>query len=263
MLTAIDARISEDTPRDLRGVRTLATALGGAGRTVAGRDGPFARTPWEDDLAASRAVLEQAAAAVRDAREAGAVPVTLATDCALALGTLPAVARDGVRVLWLDAHADYDTPETQTLSFLGCMSLAGACGAWESGLGAIDPAAVVHLGARGRDGDFDFAGQEAMAASAVTMCGVGELERAVEALGDAPVYVHLDPDVLDPAANPIPYGRPGGLTAAALPALLARVAARGPVVGVEITAFHSADDAPTREHVCALLVTAVRAAVAG
>ena len=30
------------------------------------------------------------------------------------------------------------------------------------------------------------------------------------ALGPGPVYVHFDPDVLDPAVNPIPYGRPPG-----------------------------------------------------
>ena len=257
VLTAVRARISEDTPRDLRGVGELEAALGGADRIVTGRQGPFERTPWEEDLAASRAVLEAAAAAVR---EAPGVPVTLATDCSLALGTLPAAARDGVRVLWLDAHADFDTPATQTTSFLGCMSLAGACGAWTSGLGAIDPAAVVHLGARGRPGDFDFAGQEELARSAVTVCAVGEEERALAALGDAPVYVHLDPDVLDPAVNPIPYGRPGGLAAAALLGLLRALAARGPVAGLEVTAFHSADDAPTRARVRDLLAAAVRAA---
>ncbi len=62
------------------------------------------------------------------------MPVTPASDCALAIGTLPAIvdAVDDVSVLWLDAHADYDTPNTQTADFLGCMSLAGACGAWDT-----------------------------------------------------------------------------------------------------------------------------------
>ena len=78
------------------------------------------------------------------------------------------------------------------------------------------------------------------------------------ALGSAPVYVHLDPDVLDPEVNPIPYGRPGGLAAGALLELLAAVAARAPVAGIEVTAFHSSDDAAERERVCQLLVRAVR-----
>ena len=83
--------------------------------------------------------------------------------------------------------------------------------------------------------------------------------RAVAALGSGPVYIHLDPDVLDPAVNPIPYGRPGGLGEAALPALLGAVAARGPVAGIEVTAFHSSDDAGERARVCSLLVEAIRA----
>ena len=79
------------------------------------------------------------------------------------------------------------------------------------------------------------------------------------ALGEAPVYVHLDPDVLDPEVNPVPYGRAGGLQAAALLELLAAVAARGPVLGVEVTAFHSDDDERIRARVAALLVDAVAA----
>jgi arginase len=77
------------------------------------------------------------------------------------------------------------------------------------------------------------------------------------ALGEAPVYVHLDPDVLDPTVNPIPYGREGGLQADALLGLLAGVAARGPVLGVEVTAFHSDDDGRVRARMTALLVEAV------
>ena len=67
----------------------------------------------------------------------GEPTLTVATDCSLALATLPAVAavNPTARVLWLDAHSDYDTPETSTIGFLGCMSLAGATGAWSSGLG--------------------------------------------------------------------------------------------------------------------------------
>jgi arginase len=103
---------------------------------------------------------------------------------------------------------------------------------------------VVLCGVRGREGDFDFAGQQEAEKSAITMIPVSE-DSAAEvafALGDAPVYVHLDPDVLDPAVNPVPYGRPGGFTAPGLFDLLERVAERGDVVGLEVTAFHSDDD---------------------
>ena len=120
-LTAVHARISEDTPRDLRGVEELRHRLARAYAiepyTITGRSGPFERTHWRDDLNASHDVLEAAAERIAPGS------ITLASDCSLALATLPTA---NANVLWLDAHADYDTPATQTYDFLGCMSLAGS-----------------------------------------------------------------------------------------------------------------------------------------
>jgi arginase family enzyme len=266
-LIEVRARISEATARDLRGVGELAEALAAhfavTPAVIEGRAGPFERTPYAQDLEASRAVLEQAGALVAERIAEGRRPVTVASDCALALGTLPAVTagEPAVRVLWLDAHTDFDTPATSTISFLGCMSLAGATGAWDSGLGAMDPAAVVHAGARLEPGDFDEAGHHEAERSAITMVGVsGDFaEHVLGALGNAPVYVHLDPDVLDPSVNPIAYGRSGGLVADQLVGLLGAVAARGPVLGIEVTAFHSPDDATERAGVTQVLGEAVSA----
>jgi arginase family enzyme len=262
-LTAVHARISETTPRDLRGVEALAAGLARHGlgpvSQLDGRIGPYRRTSWREDLPAAAPTLRAAAESAVGAIVEGEVPVTLATDCSLALGTLPAVAGsvDGLMVLWLDAHADYDTPDTTTIDFLGCMSLAGACGAWDSGLGALDPDRVVHLGARAGPGDFDFRGQVEAADALHLLAGCEQTDAALAGLSDGPVYVHLDPDVLDPEVFPVPYGRPGGLGADGLLELVAAVAARGPVAGVEITAFHAPPDAATRDRMTELLAHAV------
>jgi arginase len=143
-------------------------------------------------------------------------------------------------VLWLDAHSDYDTPSTTTIGFLGCMSLSGACGAWDSGLGGIPATRVVFYGARIEPGEFDEAGHREAEASDLAMIPIAPdgRERVLEGLAGAPVYVHLDPDVLDPSVNPLPYGRPGGLSAEALEELLGTVARSVPVFGLEITAYH-------------------------
>jgi arginase len=265
-LIALHARISENTPRDLRGVETLeglaATRCGVAPRSIAGRRGPFGRTPWQDDLEASRASLAQVASSL-DAALAGDLPtLTLASDCALAIATLPVIAcrRPAARVLWLDAHCDYDTPQTTTLGFLGCMSLAGACGAWETGFApALAPERVVLCGTRPAPDDFDIMAQREVEQSAVTLVDIAETTRddVLAALEGAPVYVHLDPDVLDPSVNPVPYARPHGLSDTALRALLAAVAARHTVIGVEITAFHTPDDAAERAVLADLLLDAV------
>ena len=53
--------------------------------------------------------------------------------------TLPAVAAPRARTrasLWLDAHGDFNTPETTPSGFLGGMCLAAACGRWDAGFGA-------------------------------------------------------------------------------------------------------------------------------
>ena len=52
-------------------------------------------------------------------------------DCSVCITTLPArrcAARPDARVLWLDAHGDFNTPDTTPSGFLGGMCLAGACG---------------------------------------------------------------------------------------------------------------------------------------
>jgi arginase family enzyme len=270
-LIEVQARISETTSRDLRGVNELSAALaahfGVTPMTVEGRSGPFGRTPYEEDLRASRDVLTQAAELVAQHLRAGRRPVTLASDCALALATLPAVAQHApdAKILWLDAHTDFDTPETSTISFLGCMSLAGATGQWHTGLGSIPTKAVVHAGARrAKADDFDEAGHDEAERSGMAMVGVdpGMAEHVLGHLGNAPVYVHLDPDVLDPEVNPVAYGRPGGLDAEQLVGLLGAVAARGPVLGIEVTAYHSPDDPDGRAGVTQLLGEAVSALLA-
>ncbi len=266
-IIALHARLSENTPRDLRGVETLMRvaqeALHVEPRVIEGRHGPFGHTAWDEDLAASRESLAAAGAELAEALAWSPLPpLTVATDCALALATLPVIARlyPAARVLWLDAHCDYDTPETTTIGFLGCMSLAGACGAWASGFAPPFPAQrVVLCGARPRRDDFDSVAQQRVEASAVRLVGISDTttDEILTALEDAPVYLHLDPDVLDPSVNPVPYARPGGLSAEALQALLAVVAARHAIIGVELTAFHSPDDQKDRDALARFLVDAV------
>ena len=260
---AVRARISEETPRDLRGVDLLSDLLrrrlGESLSVVDGRREPFGRTPWPDDLEASREPLREAGRQLGQCLEGGSPALLLASDCSLALGTLPALAAStaSARVLWLDAHCDYDTPETTAIGFLGCMSLAGATGAWDAGLGRpLPPERVVLCGVRGELDDFDGAGRAAVEASPVCMVapGTDAETRVLSALDGGPVYVHFDPDVLDPSENPVSYARPGGLSLDQVEGLLRAVAARGRVVGAELTAFHTDDDPARRDALGARLV---------
>jgi arginase len=262
-VVAVRARISEETPRDLRGVDLLSELLerllGEPVSAVEGRREPFGRTPWPDDLQASREPLQAAGRRLAQSLHASTPVLLLASDCSLALGTLPVLTASApdVRVLWLDSHCDYDTPETTTIGFLGCMSLAGATGAWDAGMGVpLPPERVVLCGVRGALDDFDGNGRAAVEASPVHMVppGPDAEARVLTALGGGPVYVHLDPDVLDPSENPVPYARPGGLSLDQVEGLLRAVAGRGSVVGVELTAFHTDDEPARRDALGARLV---------
>ena len=76
----------------------------------------------------------------------------LAADCSVSVTTLPAVSRNrpDARILWLDAHGDYNTPGTSGSGYLGGMCLAAATGEWDAGLGEALPAERVVLAGRAR-----------------------------------------------------------------------------------------------------------------
>jgi len=130
-LVAVEARISEPTPRDLRGVRDLARALAPPEPTIiAGRKGPFGDTPWAEDVDASRPVLAAAGDHVAAALRAGAPCVTL--QAAALLELLAAVARGPVLGVEITAfHGDDDERVRARVAGLlvdavGALSLGGA-----------------------------------------------------------------------------------------------------------------------------------------
>jgi arginase family enzyme len=160
------------------------------------------------------------------------LPVLLAGHCSVSLATLPEVAsrRPDAFVLWVDAHGDFNSPETTPSGFLGGMCLAAACGVWDSGYGAgLDAHRVVLCGAR----DLDPAERGLLVSAGVQQA----LPRpGREALAGKDVFIHLDLDVLDPAEMPgLPFPVPAGLRLDHLHRLLSGVAANSQVVGMEIT----------------------------
>jgi arginase len=168
------------------------------------------------------------AAKVVEESNAGARPLVLGGDHSVALGTLGGLAAaHGVGgVLWIDAHADVNTPGTSPSGNVHGMPLAAALGlagpefdsdAWP--LPALDPRRVVLLGLRQADSGerklLHDVGVRVFTMSEIDRIGV---ERAVrEAIdrvaGPGFVHVSLDMDALDPEVAP-GVGTPvrGGLT---------------------------------------------------
>ena len=260
-LVGLRCRISEP-PSYARGVEPLAAALGrqlNAQPRLVGSGEAVERRGWEEDLAAARGCLLEAGGQVDDALAAGRLPVLLHGDCSIAMTTLPAVLRrqPDARVLWLDAHGDFNTPQTSPSGWLGGMGLAGACGRWDPGLDkpAVDTARLVMCGVR----DLDPEERGLLDGSSATVIGTS-LETLVflqNALDGAPVYVHLDPDVLDPSAFPAEWPAGNGLSTDKLYDLLEAVADACPVVGVEIASYYAPADANERARCAELLADVV------
>jgi arginase len=226
-VVALLGRTSDRANGRAAGALALAQALSADARVV-GQAGEPRAAPYDEDLRDARATLEAAAVAVAVTRR----PLLTATDCSICVGTVPAVGRrwPGASLLWLDAHGDFNTPDTTPSGFLGGMCLAGAVGLWDTGHGAgPGPERVVLVGGR----DLDAAEDELMARH-----GVVRTDDPAAALAGREVFVHLDVDILDPSVMPGQlYPAPGGLDLTQLRELLADVAVRARIVGAEITCF--------------------------
>ncbi|MFC0529384.1 agmatinase [Phytohabitans kaempferiae] len=191
---------------------------------------PFAAQQVVDagDIACSPFEIEDAIASIeRGADEllaTGARLLTIGGDHTIALPLLRAVARrhGPVAVVHFDAHLDtWD-------SYFGADYTHGTPFRRAAEEGLIDREASVHAGIRGPlYGPADLADDRRIGFTAVTCPDIeadglaGAIERIRARVGDRPVYISVDIDVLDPAHAPgTGTPEPGGLTSRELLAML-------------------------------------------
>jgi arginase family enzyme len=247
-LVALRCRTADRAAEAARGVEVLAATLGrqlGARPRLIGSPEPARSQGYEQDLAASRGCLLEAGGQVEDALNAGTLPVVVAGDGAIALTTLPTIVRmrPEARFLWLDGHAACHTPATTPTGYLGGMALAGACGLWDTGFdGHVEGEQLVLCGVR----ELQPGEREALTGAKVTVIG-SSLETLVftqNALDGAPVYLHLDVDVLDPATMPVSHAirAGGGFDDGKLLDLLEAIGETSEIVGIEVTGFEAPDE---------------------
>jgi arginase len=182
--------------------------------------------------------LPELLAASRDAVAAG-TPVVLMSECTLVPPVLAAVRErhPDVALVWIDAHGDLNTPETTPSGFIGGMPFAELLGwcfdDWRLSAGLVPPLPeerAVLLG--GRDLD---PGERAN----VDRSNLHEADDAAAALAalpsGAPLYVHVDTDVLDPSLTPdAGFPAPGGWSVERMRAEAAALAASGRVVALSV-----------------------------
>ena len=170
---------------------------------------------------------------------AGERPLALLGECTLTPAVTAGLrdAHPGLVLVWLDAHGDLNTPETSPSGFLGGMPFAILLGWCHEPLrvaAGLDPplpeARAALVGAR----DLDPGERAAIARSRLVVAD--DVAGALAALpADAPIHVHLDGDVLDPADAPgVDFPAPGGWSTERLVAEVEALAATGRVVGVSV-----------------------------
>lgn len=177
----------------------------------------------------SRALSRRTCALMQD----GACPVVLGGDHSLSMGSVNGVARHAramgreLFVLWLDAHADFNTPATTPSGNMHGMSAALLAG--EQGLEAVfgdEPRATIPprnltlFGVRSVDREerrtLRQRGVNVVDMRQIDESGVGVLVRRVldrVAAADGLLHVSLDVDFLDPTLAPgVGTTVPGGAT---------------------------------------------------
>jgi agmatinase len=201
------------------------------------------------DLAVNPFNIDEAIGAIergaRDLLERNRFVLTLGGDHTVALPMLRAVSavHGPVAVVHFDAHLDtWDT-------YFGAAYTHGTPFRRAAEEGLLDRTGCLHVGTRGplyTDADLDQdseLGFQVIPAPDVEQLGVpGMVERIAQRVGDRPVYVSIDIDVLDPAHAP-GTGTPeaGGLTSRELLATL-RSFARLNLVGADIVEVAPAYD---------------------
>ena len=195
------------------------------------------------------AVAEELAETVAAIVKRGGFPLVLGGDHSVAIGTIAGLSRAGRRpgVIWMDAHADINSPETTPSGNVHGMPFAVALGIARAPFpdalrGSADARHGVLVGIR----DVDEGEREHIKKSGVTaltiadvdrlgMAGVMERAIAVASRGDG-IHMSLDMDVLDPNEAP-GVGTPvrGGVSYREAQLAMEMVAATGKLASMEVT----------------------------
>ena len=183
--------------------------------------------PWQAPVSGYRHLAEVAAwnravhEAVHAALSAGEMPVLLGGDHCLAIGSISAVARHcrergkTLRVLWLDAHTDFNTDALTPTGNTHGMPVAVLCGhgpAELTGIGGVSPAmapsSVRQIGIRSVDaGEKRFVSESGLEVFDMRYIDEMGMKRTMEAAlagmdDNTHLHVSFDVDFLDASFAP-------------------------------------------------------------
>jgi arginase len=191
------------------------------------------------------------AGAVATTVQGGRFPLVLGGDHSLSVGSIRGAAKHKkLGVIWVDAHADFNTPETTPSGNIHGMPLAALCGfgdprlvtLWDETPPVLDPGRVAIIGARdldpGEKQNLRNAGVLVQSMEQIDRMGmVTVMEQAIERVSrdvDG-IYLSFDMDALDPRHAPgVGTPVPGGLTSREAHLACEIVAETGKLIGMDM-----------------------------
>lgn len=196
-------------------------------------------------------MARRVAGAVSTSVQKGHFPLVLGGDHSLSLGSIRGAARiKKVGVIWVDAHADFNTAETTPSGNIHGMPLAALCGLgapglvqlWDEAIPVVDPRRVAVIGAR----DLDPGEKANLREAGVLVLGMEQIDRhglvavVEKALARVSretdgIYLSFDMDSLDPRHAPgVGTPVPGGLTQREAHLICELIAESGRLLGMDI-----------------------------
>ncbi len=189
--------------------------------------------------------------AVSTSMQAGHFPLVIGGDHSLSIGSVRGAARNRkIGVIWIDAHADFNTAETTPSGNIHGMSLAILSGfgdkslvqLWDETIPVIDPRKIAIIGARdldtGEKANLREAGAMVMSMEQVDRYGmVTVVEKAIEHVtrDTDGMYLSLDLDALDPRHAPgVGTPVPAGLTEREAHLACELIAETGKLIGMDV-----------------------------
>jgi arginase len=228
--------------------------------------------PWQPPVGGYRHLVEVTEwnrlvhEAVHAELYAGRLPILLGGDHCLAIGSISAVAKHcratgrRLRVLWFDAHADFNTSVLTPSGNIHGMPVACLCGFGPAGLvglggtvPAIEPSQLCQIGIRSVDaGEKRFVhevGFEVFDMRSIDELGMRQVMQLALAGVDASTHIHvsLDVDFLDPDIAPgVGTTVPGGPTYREAQLCMEMVADTGRLGSLDIVELNPAFDLHNR-----------------
>jgi arginase len=188
-------------------------------------------------------VLEHIGALARSLESQNDFTLVIAGDCSVLPGAIHGLARGReIGLVYIDAHADFNTAEQSETGGVAGMPVALVTGRGDTPLarlGGNGPLVrdenIVAVGVR----EGDFAGSRILTATTA--------DQVLTRIGSRPFFVHLDVDALDPAIMPfVDSPTPGGLSKGEMTDLLRPLVRHPNAIGMEVTIYDPRDDSDGR-----------------